>query len=157
MFKGIKVCVFGENAFEIHIVPKICPPPPETADPFRPWAADFLMKLPYAISLMTTILFVALGAASLLLDFTVRTLRIAVAEQEGQARLFETRISEQVHTTMGPCDEKEFQERENETLGRKIAQKLAAHREAAGPDYAVACRSPSRWGQTYFTTSPGFR
>jgi predicted nucleic acid-binding Zn-ribbon protein len=84
------------------------------------------MKIPYGISVTAVILFVALGAAGLLLDMALRDLRIQVGVQEGQVHSIEARLAEQMQALQGLEKEREALEQENENWRRKVAQQQSA-------------------------------
>ena len=84
------------------------------------------MKIPFGISIIAAVLFVALGIASLLLDMALRDLRIRVDAEEGQVHATEARMTEQMQTLQGLEKEREALEQENEGWRRKVAQQQSA-------------------------------
>jgi predicted nucleic acid-binding Zn-ribbon protein len=84
------------------------------------------MKIPYVISVTAVIMFVALGIVGLLLDITLRDLRIDVGAQEGQVHSLEARMAEQTRALQDLEKEREALEQENENWRRKVAKQQTA-------------------------------
>jgi len=80
------------------------------------------MKFPHAVSLAATILFVAFGIVSLLLDYSVRDLRIAVTGQEQQLHAVEAQIATTTEALQAIDERREAQEQANDLLRRKMLE-----------------------------------
>ncbi len=84
------------------------------------------MKVPYALTAIAAILFVALGVASLLLDLSIRSLRIGIGSQEQQVLSVEARNVELAAALQTQEERKERQELVNQMLRKEIVQKQTA-------------------------------
>jgi len=84
------------------------------------------MKVPHFLSLIAAIVFVALGVASVMLDFSVRDLRIEVATQEGEVYAAETRNVELAQSLQVLEERIERQEQGNQALRKELLQRQAA-------------------------------
>jgi hypothetical protein len=84
------------------------------------------MKVPYVLSLIAAIVFVALGVASVLLDFSIRGLRIEVSGQEGEVRAAEARNSNLAESMQVTAEKMEREEQGNQALRKVLLQRQAA-------------------------------
>jgi hypothetical protein len=84
------------------------------------------MNFSYAISVVATISFVAFGVVSLLLDLSVRELRIDVGAREQEVHTLEARIAELTQAREATEEKREAQEWANGELRRKIIQQQTA-------------------------------
>jgi len=88
--------------------------------------ASSKMKVPLFLSLIAAILFVALGVASVMLDFSVRDLRIEVAAQESEVHAAEARNVESAQSLQVTEERIERQEQGNQALRKELLQRQAA-------------------------------
>lgn len=84
------------------------------------------MKVPQVFTLIAAIVFVALGVACVLLDFSVRDLRIEVAAQEQEVYAAEARNAELAQSLQAAEERKERQEQGNQALRKELLQRQAA-------------------------------
>jgi hypothetical protein len=84
------------------------------------------VKFPHVISLVATISFVALGGFCLLLDWSVRELRIDVSVREQQVHSLERRIVEETQAMQAVEANREAEERGNDAWRKKLLQQQTA-------------------------------